>query len=67
MNYIEACYEKNHNLDPDAERYWKAIRKRAGVNENYQLTIDNTDLAKEVNIVMVQFMVTWLFIQVISR
>ena len=51
LNYIEACYEKNHNLDPDAERYWKAIRKRAGVSEDYELTVANTDLAKEVNIV----------------
>ena len=23
LNYIEACYEKNHGLDGDAMKYWK--------------------------------------------
>ena len=67
LNYIEACYEKNHGLDGDAMKYWKAIRKRAGVSEDYELTIANTDLAKEVNIVNGTVYGDWLFILVISR
>lgn len=31
--------------------YWKAIRRRAGVSEDYELTIANTNLDKEANVV----------------
>lgn len=51
LNYIEACYEKNHSLDATADKYWKAIRTRAGVDPDYNKTINATDLDKEVNIV----------------
>ncbi len=51
LNYIEACYEKNGSLDNDASRYWKAIRRRAGVSEDFNLTIAHTDLDKEANMV----------------
>ena len=51
LNYIEACYEKNGSLDNDAAGYWKAIRRRAGVSEDYELTIANTNLDKEANVV----------------
>lgn len=47
LNYIEACYEKLGTLDATADRYWKAIRKRAGVDQDYQKTILATDLQKE--------------------
>lgn len=51
LNYIEACYEKNHSLDNTATNYWKAIRRRAGVSEDLAETDRNTDLDKEANII----------------
>lgn len=45
--YIEACYEKTGKIDEKADKYWKALRKRAGVNEDYMATVYATDLAKE--------------------
>ncbi len=47
LNYIEACYVKNNSLDSDASRYWKALRARAGVSEDYNATIAATDLDQE--------------------
>lgn len=47
LNYMEACYELNGSLDGTAQSYWKALRKRAGVSEDFQKTIDATDLTKE--------------------
>src|SRR5690606_5150976 len=47
LNYIEACYEKFGSLDGTANEYWKSIRRRGGVDEDFQKTIDATDLAKE--------------------
>ncbi len=47
LNYIEACYEKTGALDATAMAYWRAIRRRAGVDEDFQKTIDATDMAKE--------------------
>jgi len=47
LNYMEACYEKNANLDADAQKYWKAIRTRAGVDPDFQKTIAATDMSKE--------------------
>jgi len=47
LNYIEASYEKNGNLDGDADKYWKAIRTRAGVDPDYSKTISSTDVSKE--------------------
>lgn len=52
LNYIEACYEKKGPaLDEDAIKYWKALRRRAAVSEDFNLTISQTDLDKEANIV----------------
>ncbi|MEG1660541.1 MAG: RagB/SusD family nutrient uptake outer membrane protein, partial [Bacteroides sp.] len=51
LNYIEASYEKKGSLDADAIKYWKALRNRAGVNDDIDMTINNTDLDKEANIV----------------
>ncbi|MGL4491847.1 MAG: RagB/SusD family nutrient uptake outer membrane protein, partial [Tannerellaceae bacterium] len=47
LNYIEASYEKNGSLDGKAIEYWKALRKRAGISEDFNATIAATDLSKE--------------------
>lgn len=47
LNYIEASYEKNGTIDAAASAYWKALRDRAGVSNDYQKTIDATDMSKE--------------------
>lgn len=49
LNYMEADCMKNggNSIDANSQKYWKALRKRAGVSEDYQKTIDNTDLSKE--------------------
>lgn len=47
LNYIEADYMKNKRLDANSQKYWKALRARAGVSEDYQTTISSTDLSKE--------------------
>lgn len=45
--YIEACYERKGSLDNNAQKYWKAIRNRAGVDSDFQKTISATDVNKE--------------------
>lgn len=47
LNYIEACYEKTGKIDEVADGYWKAIRRRAKINEDYNYTISLTDMNKE--------------------
>lgn len=47
LNYIEASYLKNGNIDVTADKYWKALRARAGVDTDYQKTINATDMSKE--------------------
>lgn len=47
LNYIEASYLKNGNIDAIADKYWKALRTRAGVDTDYQKTINATDMSKE--------------------
>ncbi|MEG0467488.1 MAG: RagB/SusD family nutrient uptake outer membrane protein, partial [Mucinivorans sp.] len=47
LNYIEAYYMLNNSLGGNCAAYWKAIRKRAGVDEDYYKTIAATDLAIE--------------------
>ncbi|MCD8182535.1 MAG: RagB/SusD family nutrient uptake outer membrane protein [Bacteroides sp.] len=47
LNYMEADVMKNGKLDDFSKKYWKALRKRAGVSEDFQKTIDHTDLDKE--------------------
>ena len=46
-NYIEAYYELNGNLGGNCDKYWKALRARAGMSTDYQKTINNTDISKE--------------------
>ncbi|MDD4428818.1 MAG: RagB/SusD family nutrient uptake outer membrane protein [Paludibacter sp.] len=45
--YLEAYYERHGNLGGNCDKYWKALRNRAGVNSNYLATITATDLSKE--------------------
>ena len=47
INYIEAYYERYHNLGGNCDKYWKALRQRAGIDTDYQKTIANTDLTQE--------------------
>jgi len=47
LNYIEACYEKTGTIDATAKLYWEALRTRAGVDTDYNKTIQATDLTKE--------------------
>lgn len=45
--YLEAYYERHHNLDGKCDAYWKALRTRAKVDIDYMKTIHATDLSKE--------------------
>lgn len=45
--YMEASYEKNGNIDATAAGYWKALRRRAKVNEDFNKTIAATDMVQE--------------------
>lgn len=47
LNYMEASYEKNGALDGTAAEYWKIIRRRSHVDEDFQKTIALTDMNKE--------------------
>lgn len=47
LNYMEACYEKNGSLDATAQTYWKDIRNRAYVDDNYDATIAATIMSEE--------------------
>lgn len=47
LNYMEASYELNGNVDATASQYWKALRKRAKVDEDFNKTINATDVAEE--------------------
>lgn len=47
LNYMEACYEKNGNIDNTADSYWRALRTRAKVDPDYTKTIAATNMTKE--------------------
>lgn len=47
LNYIEASYIKNGDIDGTAEKYWKALRERAGIDTDFRKTIQMTDMGKE--------------------
>ena len=49
LNYIEASCLKNNgaSIDGTAAQYWKSIRKRAGIDEDYMKTVSATDFSKE--------------------
>nr|WP_302829510.1 RagB/SusD family nutrient uptake outer membrane protein [uncultured Bacteroides sp.] len=47
--YMEASCEKNNgnSIDATAEAYWKELRKRAKVEENFNITVAATDMSEE--------------------
>lgn len=45
--HIEADWMLNHSIGSASDRYWRAIRRRAGVDEDYNLTIAHTDMEIE--------------------
>lgn len=47
LNYMEASYEKNGTIDAKAEKYWKALRTRAGISGDYKVTDAATIISKE--------------------
>lgn len=47
LNYMEAYYEKNKSLDSRAEKYWKALRDRAGITANHTVTDAATNMTEE--------------------
>ena len=47
LNYIEAYYERYGRLDSKADQYWRTLRRRARIDEDYNKTIQATDMAKE--------------------
>lgn len=47
LNYIEAYYERYGSLDSKADQYWKALRRRAHIDEDYNKTIQATNMQKE--------------------
>ncbi len=50
LNYIEAYYELHTSLDATAKNYWTALRQRAGITADIQVTIDATDMAREADV-----------------
>ncbi len=47
LNYMEACVEKDGNVDGTAAGYWAAIRNRAKVDPDYNKTVAATDMSQE--------------------
>lgn len=47
LNYMEASYELNGNIDGTAAGYWTALRNRAKVDPDYQKTINATNMNEE--------------------
>ena len=47
LNYIEAYYERYGSLNDKATKFWKTIRKRAGVSEDIDKTIQATNVETE--------------------
>ncbi len=45
--YMEASYEKSGNIDEIASKYWKALRRRAKVDEDFNKTIAATIMTEE--------------------
>lgn len=47
LNYMEASYMKNGLLDAAARKYWATIRERAGIDPDFDKTIQATNLSLE--------------------
>ena len=45
--YMEACYVKSGSLDGKAQSYWKQLRTRAKVDEDFNKTIAATNMSEE--------------------
>lgn len=45
--YMEASYEKNGTVDATSSNYWKALRRRANVDEDFNKTINATIMSEE--------------------
>ena len=47
LNYLEAYYLRYGTLGGNCDTYWRELRARAGVDEDYTATIAATDLSQE--------------------
>lgn len=47
LNYIEASYLKEGALNSKAAEYWKDIRRRAGIEPDFTITVAATDMSQE--------------------
>lgn len=47
LNYIEASYLKEGHINAKADQYWRAIRERAGVEPDFNVTIQATQMSEE--------------------
>ncbi|MHC2993369.1 starch-binding protein [Pontibacter sp. HJ8] len=47
LNYIEAAYLKEKSINGKAAQYWRTIRQRAGVNPEFEVTINATNMNEE--------------------
>lgn len=47
LNHIEADVELNGNVGGDSDKYWRALRNRAYVDDDYNKTVNATDMSKE--------------------
>ncbi len=47
LNYMEAQYMRDGSLDATSQGYWRAIRTRAGVDTDFQKTINATNMSEE--------------------
>ena len=45
--YMEASYEKTQSVDATSSKYWKALRRRAQVDEDFEKTITATVMSEE--------------------
>ncbi len=50
LNYIEAIYELNGNIDEVARGYWTKLRARAGITASIETTVAATDMSKEADV-----------------
>lgn len=47
LNYMEADVELHGSVDNSSDAYWRALRRRAKVDEDYQKTIAATNMTEE--------------------
>jgi hypothetical protein len=47
LNYIEAAFERQGNLNTTARSYWQKLRERANVSTDIDKTVAATDMSKE--------------------